>query len=74
MYFIYLQIFLKKKLRQLFTSIAAFLQVMSQLSFCLIPIAEGSSAGHIILFFVVRHKDFLVTSYQILQGVKKQFS
>ena len=37
---------------------------MSQLSFCLIPIAEGSSAGYIFLFFVVRDKDFLVTSYQ----------
>lgn len=43
-----------------FTSISAF----HQARFCLIPIAEGSSAGTSILFIVLRDKECLVTSYQ----------
>ena len=43
-----------------FTSISDFYQAR----FCLIPIAEGSSAGTSILFIVLRDKECLVTSYQ----------
>ena len=55
-----------------FTSISAF----HQARFCLIPIAEGSSAGTSILFIVLRDKECLVTSYQrrLCEESKNQFS
>ena len=55
----WIQIFFKQKL-YFFTSISAF----HQARFCLIPIAEGSSAGTSILFIVLWDKECLVTSYQ----------
>lgn len=67
----WIQICLKQKL-YFFTSISAFYQAR----FCLIPIAEGSSAGTSILFIVLRDKECLVTSYQrrLYEESKNQFS
>ena len=47
--------------RKTFTSVSAFLHVMSQLTFWLIPITERTTVGYSI-FFIVLEKVFLVST------------
>ena len=49
--------------RKTFTSVSAFLQVMSQLTFWLISITERTTVVYSI-FFIVLEKVFVVTLYQ----------